>query len=106
MKDTRLFAEKVVLITGASRGIGEAAAVEFSRAGAEVLAVSRSRKSLDALVGRAAEAGGKIVPLVLDVINFAGIERLATLLQERYGRLDIFVGNGRRSRFQSVRRST
>ncbi len=86
-------AGRIALITGASRGIGRAVAERFAAEGAHVVAVARTEKALvdldDAL--RATGASATLVPV--DVTDGAAIDRLGGSLAERYGRLDILVGN-------------
>lgn len=83
---------KTVLITGASSGIGAAAARAFVREGARVLAVARSKDRLDAL---AAESGGpsKLVPLVADVTDSASMQVLAEGVLRDVGTPDVVVAN-------------
>ena len=56
---------KVALITGASRGIGEAIAVAYAQAGAEVVLASRKQADLDQVAERIREAGGKALPVAV-----------------------------------------
>src|SRR5258706_5118719 len=65
MNDQRLFdlSGKVAMITGASRGIGEAFAVAYAQAGAKVVLASRKQTDLDGLAQRIREAGGEALPL-------------------------------------------
>ena len=86
-------ANRIALVTGASRGIGGATALALARAGAHVVAVARTVGGLEELddVIRGAGGTGTLVPL--DVIDTAGIFRLAAALDERYRRRDILVGN-------------
>ncbi len=79
---------KVVLITGASRGIGAAAARAFAKAGALVGVMARDETAARAL---AAEIGG--MALSGDVSRAADVERAVAALHERFGRLDILVNN-------------
>ena len=62
---------KVALVTGASSGIGEATAVALVQAGAAVAIGARRRDRLDDLAARLSDAGGKVVPLDLDVTDEA-----------------------------------
>jgi NAD(P)-dependent dehydrogenase (short-subunit alcohol dehydrogenase family) len=83
----------IALVTGASRGIGRATALALARAGAHVVAVARTVGALEELDDAAREAGGSATLVPLDVRDYAGLYRLATALNERYGRLDVLVGN-------------
>lgn len=81
-------AGKVVLITGASRGIGAAAARAFAAAGAQVALAARSAEALAAL---AAETEGLALPC--DVAAFAEVEAAVAACTDRWGRLDVLVNN-------------
>ena len=88
---------RVVLITGASRGIGRAAALAFARAGAHVVALARTQGALEELDDaiRALQPN-KLSPATLaplDLRDHAAIDRLGEAIYRRWGRLDAFVGN-------------
>jgi NAD(P)-dependent dehydrogenase (short-subunit alcohol dehydrogenase family) len=80
--------DRIVLVTGASRGIGAALALELAHAGAHVVAVARTVGGLEELDDR---IKATLVPL--DVKDSEGIARLALALNDRYQRLDVLVGN-------------
>ena len=86
-------ADRIALVTGASRGIGAAAALALARAGAHVVAVARTVGGLEELDDRIREAGGEATLAPLDLKDTDGIARLAAALTERYRRLDVLVGN-------------
>lgn len=86
-------AGRIALVTGASRGIGAAAALALARAGAHVAAVARTVGGLEELDDAVRAAGGSATLVPLDMTDFAGIVRLAGALDARYGRLDILIGN-------------
>jgi NAD(P)-dependent dehydrogenase (short-subunit alcohol dehydrogenase family) len=86
-------ADRIALVTGASRGIGYAAALELGRAGAHVIAVARTVGGLEELDDAVRAAGGSATLTPLDLRDYPGIYRLAAALNERYGRLDILLGN-------------
>lgn len=85
--------DRVALITGASRGIGRAVALAFAREGAHVIAVARNRGALEELDDDVQEAGGAITLLRLDITNGDKVDALGPTILERFGRLDIFIGN-------------
>ncbi len=86
-------AEKIALVTGASRGIGEALALQLAQAGAHVIAVARTVGGLEELDDKIKAAGGSATLVPLDMKDIDGIARLALALNERYHRLDVLVGN-------------
>lgn len=85
--------DRIALITGASRGIGRATAKLLAADGAHVLLLGRDRKRLEAVDDEINAAGGKATLIPLDLANGAAIDPLGPSLYERFGRLDIFVGN-------------
>jgi NAD(P)-dependent dehydrogenase (short-subunit alcohol dehydrogenase family) len=86
-------ADRIALVTGASRGIGHATALALARAGAHVVAVARTVGGLEELDDAIRAIGGSATLVPLDVRDAPGIARLAAALSARYGRLDILVGN-------------
>ncbi|NNJ67460.1 MAG: SDR family oxidoreductase [Boseongicola sp.] len=81
---------KTVMITGASRGIGEAAAREFARAGANVVLVARGQ---DAIVGIAGEIGDQALAIPCDVSKFWEVERAVQAAEDTFGSVDVLVNN-------------
>jgi NAD(P)-dependent dehydrogenase (short-subunit alcohol dehydrogenase family) len=86
-------ADRIALVTGASRGIGAALALQLAEAGCHVVAVARTVGGLEELDDKIKAAGGSATLVPLDVKDSDGIARLALALNERYGRLDVLVGN-------------
>jgi NAD(P)-dependent dehydrogenase (short-subunit alcohol dehydrogenase family) len=83
---------KIALITGASRGIGRAAALACARAGMQVVATGRAQKALETLDDEIRAAGGLAPTIVpLDLTDFDGIDRLGGALFQRFGRVDCLV---------------
>ena len=86
--------DRVALITGASRGIGYAVAKAYAAEGAHVIALARTSGALEELDDEIRQAGGAGATLVpLDLKDGDGIDRLGASVYERWGRLDILVGN-------------
>ncbi|MEO0774662.1 MAG: SDR family oxidoreductase [Pseudomonadota bacterium] len=81
---------KTILITGASRGIGEAAAREFAAAGGNVVLAARSRKAIDAI---AAEIGANARAIACDVSQYEDVAAAVALCQSAFGGLDVLIGN-------------
>lgn len=90
---TRPLEGKIALVTGASRGIGAAAAMALAKAGAHIVAVARTVGGLEELDDAIKAQGGSATLVPLDLKDFEGIARLGGSLYERYQRLDILVGN-------------
>ena len=86
-------AGRIALVTGASRGIGYQAALALARAGAHVVALARTVGGLEELDDAVKAMSGSATLVPLDLKDYAGIDRLALALHERFGRLDIMVGN-------------
>lgn len=88
---------KRVLLTGASSGIGEAAAEQFASAGATVVAVARRQDLLEEVVGRISAAGGDATAIPCDLSEMDAIDALAADVEARLGGVDILVNNAGRS---------
>jgi NAD(P)-dependent dehydrogenase (short-subunit alcohol dehydrogenase family) len=85
--------DRIALITGASRGIGRAVALAFAREGAHVLLLARTRKTLEEVDDQVRAQGGKATLIPLDLADGQAIDALGPSLYERFGRLDVLVGN-------------
>ena len=87
------FEGKIGLITGASRGIGRATAEALAREGAHVILLGREGAVLRSVDDAIQKEGGEATLTPLDLRDGAGIDRLGAAIFERWGRLDILVGN-------------
>jgi NAD(P)-dependent dehydrogenase (short-subunit alcohol dehydrogenase family) len=85
--------DRVALVTGASRGIGYATALALAKAGAHVIALARTVGGLEELDDAIKALGGSATLVPLDLTDYPGIDRLGLALHERFGRLDVLVGN-------------
>ncbi|HEY8429260.1 MAG TPA: SDR family oxidoreductase [Sandaracinaceae bacterium] len=85
--------EQVMVITGASSGIGLCTARAAARAGARVVLGARSADVLERIVDEIDAEGGDAVAVEVDVSDLPAVERLATRAIERYGRIDTWVNN-------------
>ncbi|OBH40416.1 SDR family oxidoreductase [Mycobacterium mantenii] len=90
-------AGKRILLTGASSGIGEAAAEQFARAGATVVVVARRQDLLDALAERITTAGGEALSIPCDVSDMDAVDELVADVEKRLGGIDILINNAGRS---------
>ena len=88
---------KRILLTGASSGIGEAAAEKFARRGATVVVVARRQELLDALVDRITAAGGDARAYVCDLSDLDAVDVLVAKVETDLGGVDILVNNAGRS---------
>ena len=84
---------KIALVTGASRGIGYAAAKAFAAEGAHVIAVARTVGGLEELDDDIQNAGGSATLVPLDLKDGDGIDRMGKSIYDRWGKLDILLGN-------------
>ncbi|ETZ27193.1 fatty acyl-CoA reductase [Mycobacterium intracellulare MIN_052511_1280] len=90
-------AGKRILLTGASSGIGEAAAEQFAREGATVVVVARRQELLDALAERIITAGGEATAIACDVSDMDAVDALVADVEKRFGGIDILINNAGRS---------
>lgn len=90
---TKSLAGRIALVTGASRGIGQAIALKLASEGAHVIATARTVGGLEELDDQIRAAGGSATLVPLDIRDFEGIDRLGTPIAERWGKLDILIGN-------------
>ncbi len=86
-------ANRLALVTGASRGIGRAAAVALARAGAHVIALARTQGALEELDDEIRALGGAATLVPVDLTDYDAIDRLGAAIHGRWGKLDILVGN-------------
>jgi NAD(P)-dependent dehydrogenase (short-subunit alcohol dehydrogenase family) len=93
MSGDKPLAGRIVLVTGASRGIGYHAAKGFAAAGAHVIAVARTVGGLEELDDEIKAAGGSATLVPLDLKDYAGVDRLGAAIFERWKKLDVLFGN-------------
>jgi NAD(P)-dependent dehydrogenase (short-subunit alcohol dehydrogenase family) len=87
----RAVADQVVVITGASTGIGRATAAAFAAKGARVVCAARSTQALDTLVEEIRRDGGSAVAIVTDVADPDAVRSLAQQAEQHFGRIDTWV---------------
>jgi short-subunit dehydrogenase len=96
---------KVILVTGASSGIGRELALKIGEAGGEVILVSRTREKLDEVAEQVRDVGGTAHVHPADLSDSDDIERMAKEVLEEHGQVDILVNNAGRSIRRSVEAS-
>lgn len=84
---------EVVVITGASGGIGRAAARRFAADGARVALIARGRKGLDGAAREVEEAGGEAMTLPVDVADYDQVEAAAASVEDAFGPIDVWVND-------------
>jgi short-subunit dehydrogenase len=85
--------QQVIVITGASSGIGLCTAETAARQGAMVVLAARSGDTLDKVVDRIADAGGRCMSVVADVANRGDVQKVADAAVAHFGRIDTWVNN-------------
>ena len=91
----RFYSGKVVLVTGASRGIGRETALQYARAGASLAIVARSREALDETRDLivADVPGADVLVLTADVCDVEGVRNAVQDVLQHFGKLDILIAN-------------
>jgi short-subunit dehydrogenase len=84
---------RVVVVTGASAGIGESTAVAFAKRGAKVVLAARRLERLEELATRIEQAGGHALAIKVDVTDHAQLEHLPGIVQQAFGPTDVLVNN-------------
>ncbi len=90
---TRLLDDRIAVVTGASRGIGRDTAIALAKEGAHVVLIARTVGGLEEVDDEIQSQGGSATLVPLDLLDYEAIDRLGASLFERWGRLDILVGN-------------
>src|SRR5436190_3564327 len=90
---TRTMEGRIALVTGASRGIGRAAALALAQAGAHVILVARTVGGLEDADDEIQKIGGTATLVPMNLRDSDAIDRLGASIYERWGRLDAFLGN-------------
>jgi len=97
---------RVIVITGASAGVGRAAAIAFAREGARIGLIARGRAGLEAARRDVEANGGQAMVLPLDVADANALERAASDVEDKFGPLDVWVNNAMASVFSPIKETT
>lgn len=84
---------RVVVVTGASSGIGEACAKGYSRVGARVVLAARRVERLNALAAQIEKTGGEVLAVATDVTDEAAVAKMFKQTMERFGTVDVLINN-------------
>jgi short-subunit dehydrogenase len=101
-----MIAGQVVMITGASAGVGRATAIAFGRRGALVGLIARGRAGLEGAQRDVEEAGGRALAFQVDVADADAVDRAAADLEAAFGPIDVWVNNAMASVFSPVKEMT
>jgi NADP-dependent 3-hydroxy acid dehydrogenase YdfG len=93
---------KVVVVTGASAGVGRATVRQFARRGARLGLIARGRERLEATADEVERLGGQAFVLPGDVSDSARMEEAAAAVEARYGPIDVWINNAMVSVFSPV----
>jgi NADP-dependent 3-hydroxy acid dehydrogenase YdfG len=98
--------DRIVIVTGASKGIGRATALAFGRHGDRVIAVARSAALLEALVSEAGDLPGEIHAAPADITQRIAVEQVVAQTLDHFGRIDVLVNNAGVERVKPVEQVT
>jgi 3-oxoacyl-[acyl-carrier protein] reductase len=85
--------DKVAIITGSARGIGQATALKFAAEGARVVVCDLDRKAVDEVVAQITASGGQAIGFTVNVVEKASIAAMVKGVTDKYGRIDVLVNN-------------
>jgi NAD(P)-dependent dehydrogenase (short-subunit alcohol dehydrogenase family) len=102
----RAIADQVVVITGASSGIGRATALEFGRRGAVVVLAARGVEPLNTLAEEITRAGGRALVVPTDVSDWDAVQGLAAAAKSHFGRIDTWVNNAAVGEYATVEQTS
>ncbi|TYS17983.1 SDR family oxidoreductase [Rossellomorea vietnamensis] len=91
--DFRMSKEKVVMITGASKGLGRELAFAFARQGAKLAICARGEEKLKEVQDELEKTGAEVVALAADVSDPRDVERFVSITESAYGRVDVLINN-------------
>jgi len=97
------FRDKVVVITGASAGVGRATAWEFAKQGARVVLLARGKDGLAAASREVEQYGGKALAITVDICDPEAVEAAAITAEKQFGLIDVWVNNAMNSVFAPLK---
>ena len=103
MKRTR---RRVIVITGASAGVGRATAQAFAREGARIALIARGRAGLNGARRDVEQLGGEALVLPLDVADAAAVEKATQKIEQKFGPIDVWINNAMASVFSPIKEMT
>src|SRR5207237_10471414 len=106
MRAQRIPSRRTVVITGASAGVGRAAALEFAREGAQIGLLARGRAGLEAAKNDVEQLGGSALVLPVDVADAEAVDSAAMEIEQRLGPIDVWVNNAMASVFSPIKEMT
>jgi NAD(P)-dependent dehydrogenase (short-subunit alcohol dehydrogenase family) len=99
MKKENVFKDKVVVITGATGGVGRVTAWEFAKLGAKVVLIARSQEQLDATQREVENLGARAMAISTDVADAAQVEAAAEKIENEFGPIEVWINNAMNSVF-------
>ena len=93
---------KIVWVTGGSRGIGKATAIEFAKMGSKVVISSRSQQNLDKVASEIIMNGGKALALACDVSDAKSVRKTVTKIEHHWGPVELLINNAGIAKFTSI----
>jgi len=106
MRARKIPRPRTIVITGASAGVGRAAALEFAREGARIGLIARGRAGLDAAKSEVEQLGGSALVVPVDVADAEAVESAAEQIEQQLGPIDVWVNNAMASVFSPVKEMT
>jgi short-subunit dehydrogenase len=98
--------KRVVVITGASAGLGRSVVRQFAKTGADIALIARGIEGLQAAKNEVEQAGGKALIFPIDVADAGSVENAAAEIEQKLGPIDVWVNNAMNSVFSPVREMT
>jgi NAD(P)-dependent dehydrogenase (short-subunit alcohol dehydrogenase family) len=102
----RVASSEVVVVTGASAGIGRAIVQALAREGARIGLIARDRSRLESTQREVEQLGGQALVLPVDVADFAALKQAADAVEDEFGAIDVWINNAMTSVFSPVQRTT